>query len=94
MENQTVTQDFVLSQPELIVDPLIVDYTLEPNGTGDTTINISNPGTGTVDWSAGIVVITDDGSKDLFDVQFEWPVGVGGGEAGLECNSNYIYTTK
>ncbi|MCD4791368.1 MAG: carboxypeptidase-like regulatory domain-containing protein, partial [Bacteroidales bacterium] len=94
LENQTVQEDFVLSQPELIVDPLIVNYTLEPNGTGDTTINISNPGTGTVDWSAGIVVITDDGSKDMFDVQFEWPVGVGGGEAGIECDGSNIYTTK
>jgi hypothetical protein len=30
----------------------------------------------------------------LFDLQFEWPVGVGGGEAGIETDGNYIYTTK
>ena len=33
-------------------------------------------------------------SDDLFDLQFSWPAGVGGGEAGIETNGNYIYTTK
>ncbi|MCD4732509.1 MAG: hypothetical protein K8R74_18045, partial [Bacteroidales bacterium] len=33
-------------------------------------------------------------SDALFDLQFEWPVGVGGGEAGIETNGTYIYTTK
>jgi hypothetical protein len=31
---------------------------------------------------------------DLFDVQFDWPVGVGEGETGIETDGNYIYTTK
>ena len=33
-------------------------------------------------------------SDALFDLQFSWPVGVGGGEAGIETDGNYIYTTK
>jgi len=33
-------------------------------------------------------------SDALFDLQFDWPVGVGGGEAGIETNGNYIYTSK
>ncbi|MBC8485870.1 MAG: hypothetical protein H8D45_07490, partial [Bacteroidetes bacterium] len=33
-------------------------------------------------------------SEALFDLQFEWPVGVGGGEAGIECDGINIYTTK
>ncbi|MCD4730355.1 MAG: hypothetical protein K8R74_07135, partial [Bacteroidales bacterium] len=33
-------------------------------------------------------------SDAIFDLQFEWPVGVGGGEAGIETNGTYIYTTK
>jgi len=33
-------------------------------------------------------------SEAMFDLQFDWPVGVGGGEAGIECDGNYIYTTK
>ena len=33
-------------------------------------------------------------SEAQFDLQFEWPVGVGGGEAGIECDGINIYTTK
>jgi len=33
-------------------------------------------------------------TEDLFDWQFEWPVGVGGGEAGIETDGTYMYTTK
>jgi len=32
-------------------------------------------------------------TDDLFDLQFTYPVGVGGGEAGIETNGNYIYTS-
>ena len=39
---------------------------------------------------AGLVAPIDD----LFDLQFEFPVAVGGGEAGIETDGNYIYTTK
>ncbi len=33
-------------------------------------------------------------TDDLFDLQFDWPVGVGGGEAGIETDGTYMYTTK
>jgi len=33
-------------------------------------------------------------TDDLYDLQFNVPVGVGGGEAGIETDGNYIYTTK
>lgn len=33
-------------------------------------------------------------ADDLFDLQFSWPAGVGGGEAGIETDGNYVYTTK
>ena len=33
-------------------------------------------------------------SDAQFDLQFDWPVGIGGGEAGIETNGNYIYTSK
>lgn len=33
-------------------------------------------------------------SKAQFDLQFEYPVGVGGGEAGIETDGNYIFTTR
>ncbi len=34
-------------------------------------------------------IVTDD----LFDLQFDWPVGVGGGEAGVETDGIYFYTS-
>ncbi|MCB0822696.1 MAG: T9SS type A sorting domain-containing protein [Bacteroidales bacterium] len=32
-------------------------------------------------------------SEELFDLQFDYPVGIGGGEAGIESDGNYIYTS-
>lgn len=32
-------------------------------------------------------------SDELFDLQFDYPVGVGGGEAGVETDGNYFYTS-
>ncbi|MBM3435029.1 MAG: T9SS type A sorting domain-containing protein, partial [Bacteroidetes bacterium] len=94
IEDQTTTQDFVLTEPAFVVAPLVITDTLEPNQLLDDYVNLSNPGLGTVDWTAGVVVTGDKGTDDLFDLLFDWPVGVGGGEAGIECDGNYIYTTK
>ena len=33
-------------------------------------------------------------TDELFDLQFFFPVAVGDGEAGIECDGNYFYTTK
>jgi hypothetical protein len=33
-------------------------------------------------------------TDELFDLQFCFPVAVGDGEAGIECDGNYFYTTK
>ncbi len=33
-------------------------------------------------------------TDELFDLQFVFPLGVGDGEAGIECDGNYFYTTK
>jgi hypothetical protein len=93
LEDQTTTQDFSLTAPDFIVNPLSVEVTLEPNQLLDDYVNMSNPGLGTVDWDAGIVVIEDGGSDALFDLQFDWPVGNATGEAGIETDGNYIYTT-
>ena len=39
--------------------------------------------------SAGVPIA----SEDMFDLQFDWPVGIGGGEAGIESDGSYIYTS-
>ena len=33
-------------------------------------------------------------NRDPWDLQFSWPCAVGNGEAGIETNGNYIYTTN
>ncbi|MDZ7743018.1 MAG: carboxypeptidase regulatory-like domain-containing protein [Bacteroidota bacterium] len=40
------------------------------------------------------VVNNNAGSRDMWDTQFEFPCGDASGEAGIESDGNYIYTTK
>ncbi|MCF8368369.1 MAG: T9SS type A sorting domain-containing protein [Bacteroidales bacterium] len=40
------------------------------------------------------LISSSDESKDLFDLIFEFPCAIGGGEAGIECDGQFIYTTK
>jgi len=94
LEEEVTIQDFVLDAPEFIVDPLIVNVTLEPNQLLQEVVTLENPGNGAIDWSAAVIVLEDDATDDMFDLIWEVPVGVGGGEAGIETNGTYIYTTK
>ncbi len=48
----TVTQDFVLTAPNLSVSPLRLDETLAPNEYLTKYIGLLNTGTGLVDWTA------------------------------------------
>jgi hypothetical protein len=94
VEDQTTTQDFQLTAPQMVVNPLAVNVELEPNATMDDYVNISNPGNGTLDWTAGVIVTGDGGGSDaLFDLQFDWPVGNASGEAGIETDGDFVYTT-
>jgi hypothetical protein len=93
IEAQTTTQDFQLTQPTITVDPLSISIALAPNATGEEIVTIDNNGNGLLDWSASLQ-ITGKSNEDFMDLQFEYPVGVGGGEAGIETDGNYIYTSK
>jgi len=92
-ENQTVTQDFQLTQPTIAVDSLSVSITLSPNTTSDEIVTIENNGNGPLDWSASLQ-ITGKNTEEFMDLQFEYPVGIGGGEVGIETDGNFIYTSK
>ena len=47
------------------------------------------------EYSPTVRVIEGEGiGRDQWDVQYNFPVGVGGGEAGNESDGSYIYTTK
>jgi hypothetical protein len=93
IEDQTTTQDFQITQPTIIVDPLFISITLAPNTTGEEIVTIENNGNGLLDWSASLQ-ITGKSNEDFMDLQFEYPVEVGGGEAGIETDGTYFYTSK
>lgn len=92
-ENQTTTGNFSVPCPEFIVDPLNIQVTLEPNASTTETITLSNPGQGSVDWSASLEILTNNATEDFLDVQFQFPLSPGSGETGVECNGDYFYTT-
>jgi len=92
-ENIILIIDFQLTHPNINVNPLSISITLAPNSTGEETITIENTGNGLLHWSASTLILNDD-QKDFMDLQFEYPVGGSGGEAGIETDGNYIYTTK
>jgi hypothetical protein len=92
-EDVVTVQDFVLTSPEFSVDPTSISVTLDPNGMTTETVSIDNPGTGTLSWSASLN-IQGDGGDDMFDLIFDVPVGIGGGEAGIETDGTHIYTSK
>jgi hypothetical protein len=93
LEDITSTQDFQLTQPTIEVNPLSISITLAPNTTGEEIVTIGNGGNGLLDWSASLQIIGKN-TKDFMDLQFEYPVGVGGGEAGIETDGSYFYTSK
>jgi hypothetical protein len=92
LESVMVTQDFMLGSPEFGIDLSSISITLDPNATGTEYLTLSNTGTGMVAWSASLDV-QGDGGEDMFDVIMDVPVGIGGGEAGIETDGSYIYTT-
>ncbi len=96
LEDQTTTQNFSLTQPQIVVDPLEVEVTMDPNSLQDETVNISNPGNGDVDWS-GAVVILNEGTDDAWDLQFSFDLDAAtgaAGNAGAECDGEYYYSTR
>ena len=91
VEGQTTTVDNLCLYPaQFEVDPDTLYVSLEPNSYTTETITLNNPGGCAVDWTAS----TDFNSKELFDLQFQYPCAIGGGEAGIESDGNFLYTTK
>jgi len=95
VEGQTTTVDNLCLYPaQFQVNPLVIDVLTYTDSITYEYITISNPGNCPIDWNASLTFLSEDGTDDLFDLIWEVPVGVGGGEAGIETNGNYIYTTK
>jgi len=60
----TITQNFTLTNPTMEVQPLIVDYTLNPNEYLTFDMSVINNGNGPLHWSAIITEIGDKGATD------------------------------
>lgn len=92
-EDITYTQDFQLTHPTISVDPLSLSAVLPLGGITSDYAVIENNGDGPLNWAASMQIIGEK-KKAVYDLQFEYPVAQGGGEAGIETDGNYIYTTK
>lgn len=88
-----LNQDFELTAPEIVVNPQSINVNLIQNGSTQEIVAIENNGDGPLTWSASLQIESDK-KKALFDLQFQYPVAEAGGEAGIETDGNYIYTTK
>jgi len=91
------TLDFQLTQPAISVEPLSVSKVLAPGSTGEETLYIENPGNGELTWSASIIITSKaelKNPKDYLDLQFQYPAESSGGEAGIESDGSFIYTTQ
>ncbi len=96
VEGDLTVQDFEMSAPEFTVSPLVIEETLAPGGTTEVLVNISNPGDGTIDWGASLMLLSDD-QKDAWDLQFSFDVDAAtgaAGNAGAECDGDNYYSTR
>ncbi|MEZ5082619.1 MAG: carboxypeptidase-like regulatory domain-containing protein [Bacteroidales bacterium] len=95
-ESTIFIQDFELLIPQIVVNPMAVEVTMDPMELLDSAVNISNPGNGSVDWN-GTVNMASDKSKNAWDLQFTFDLEAatgGPGNGGAECDGQYYYTTR
>jgi hypothetical protein len=92
-EGITTTLDFQLTQPNISIDPLSVSTILAPNAMGEETVFIQNSGDGELSWSASILMNSKE-QREIFDLQFQYPAEGSTGEAGIETDGTYIYTSQ
>jgi hypothetical protein len=58
ISNDTVFQNFTLTQPTMVINPLVIEQTINPGEYFTTSLNILNTGTGPLSWQAGIDYIS------------------------------------
>jgi hypothetical protein len=54
ISGDTVFQDFTLTQPEMLINPLLIEETINPGEYFTTSLNILNTGSGPLGWQAVI----------------------------------------
>lgn len=92
-EDITLEMNFELTAPIIQVSPLEFTINLPLNGSAQEPVSVENVGNGSLDWSASIQ-LAGEKNKGFLDLQYQYPVAQGGGEAGIESDGNFIYTTK
>jgi len=75
----TVTQDFILTQPGMIISPTTHTYTLNPFELFTTQTGIQNPGDGPLEWTAIVNYPAGDTLDWLSLEYYEGTVTPGGG---------------
>ncbi|MBP6871328.1 MAG: carboxypeptidase regulatory-like domain-containing protein [Bacteroidales bacterium] len=58
ISNQTIQHNFTLTQPSMVVNPLYVEQTLNPNEYYTFSMNVLNNGTGPLHWESTINMLT------------------------------------
>ncbi len=91
-EDLTTEVDFELTLPTIDLTTTIIDIEIPVNGEYEELVMIENNGDGLLSWSASIAFLSDN-IKDFLDLQFEYPVANGYGEAGIETDGVFIYST-
>lgn len=80
--------------PEIIVEPLNIEVTLEPGSQSTEIITITNPGDLEIEWNAELEIMTSDNADDFLDVQFQYPLTGPNSYAGIECDGEYFYLSN
>ncbi len=70
-EGGTVVKDWTLTDPDVNVNPLLYDVTVNPNEYYETALGILNTGCGQLDWFTEIVYTDDDAAGGFHKVVSE-----------------------
>ncbi len=58
ISNDTVSLSFTLTQPEMVINPLLIEETINPGEYFTTSLNVLNTGTGPLSWHSSINYIS------------------------------------
>jgi len=93
VEEDLVTEvNFELTKPTIDLSVSSIDIEIPVNGAYEEIAMVENNGDGPLFWSASIAFISDN-IKEFLDLQFEFDVESGYGEAGIETDGVFIYST-
>ena len=72
LQGEMITQDFVLTYPEIDVAPMEIEVTVDMNSTQNETLTITNAGNGPLEYR--IQITHPEPERDLWDLWFDYNV--------------------